>query len=188
MNKISSRFKQTMKRLLMVTSILPLFLMVFSTASWAEEGNARNERSEVPDFTLQTLNGDRISLSDLEGEIVVISFWATWCVPCLEELPYIEAFQREYGEQGVEVLAISTDGPETMSQVRSVVRRNRWTMNILLDQDSAVSSLLNPHNATPYTMIVDRQGRLAYDHEGYTAGVEVEYREQLERILAEPGE
>ena len=188
MYKINSIPRQKLKRFVYISSIISLFLMVFSTISWAGEAIPPGERSEVPDFSLQTLNGDRLSLSDLEGKIVVISFWATWCVPCLEELPHVEGFKREFGDQGVEVIAITTDGPETMSQVRSVVRRNRWTMNILLDQDSAVSALLNPRNATPYTMIVDRQGRLAYEHEGYTGGDEVEYREQLERILAEPGE
>jgi len=144
-----------------------------------------DERGDVANFDLENLAGDNVSLSDFEGSIVVVNFWATWCVPCLQELPFLQEYYAEYADQGLVVLAITTDGPETLAQVRNVARRGRWTMPVLLDQDGSVAAMLNPRNATPLTMMIDRQGRLAAEHEGYTPGVETNYLTQIQALLAE---
>lgn len=150
------------------------------------EGTTTSARHSVPDFTIDSLTGDRVRLSDYGGKVIVISFWATWCVPCLQELAFLQEYFTELEEQGLVVLAVTTDGPETQSQVRAVVRRGRWTMPVLLDQDGSLAALINPRNATPYTMFVDRSGHLAFEHEGYTAGVEIEYLAHIHELLAEP--
>ena len=76
------------------------------------------ERAPAADFSLDNLDDDGVSLSEQAGKVVVISFWATWCQPCLQELPHMNDFQREFSDDLV-VFAITTDGPETQSEVRS---------------------------------------------------------------------
>jgi peroxiredoxin len=143
-------------------------------------------RPVVPNFSLNNLDGEQVQLSDYAGQVVVVNFWATWCVPCLQELPFLQDYYTEFEDQGLVVLAISRDGPETFSQVRRVARRYRWTMPVLLDQEGSAAALVNPRDATPYTLFIDRTGRLAYEHEGYTPGVETEYRDHLIELLAAP--
>ncbi len=147
---------------------------------------AAESRTEVPDFSVETLTGDVVRLSDYAGKVVVINFWATWCVPCLQELPFLEEYYKAHLDDGLVVLAVTSDGPETLSQVRSVARRGRWTMPVLLDHEGAITALLNPRDSRPLTLFVDRTGRLAYEHEGYTSGVETEYLAHIQTLLAEP--
>ena len=143
-------------------------------------------RAPAPQASIEALEGGRVELGELRGKVVVISFWATWCRPCLQELPHMQRFLDAYGEQGLEVLAISTDQPDSLSQVRSIVRRNSWTMQILLDPEGAVTQLLNPRGNNPFTIIIDRHGRIVETHEGFSTGDEVHYEEVIQALLAEP--
>jgi thiol-disulfide isomerase/thioredoxin len=141
-------------------------------------------RKAAPDFELKDLGGKRVKLSSLAGKVVIVNFWATWCGPCLQELPHLDKLQQAHGGDLV-VLAISTDGPDTLPQVRSVAKRQKWSMPVLLDQEGKVSGTLNPRGTNPYTVFVDRSGRIAERHEGYTAGDEKTYAEWAKALIAE---
>jgi thiol-disulfide isomerase/thioredoxin len=151
----------------------------------ASELRAPEKRSKVAGFRLKDLSGKQVQLSDFAGKVVVVNFWATWCVPCIQELPHLDKLQARYGKDGLVVLAVTIDGPETFSRVRSVVQRRKWKMPVLLDQDGSVAGLLNPRGTNPYTMFVDRGGRLARDHEGYSSGDEVQHEATIKALLAE---
>ncbi len=164
--------------------VLAVCLFFFSTLSFTNTAAAQ-DRSLVPDFELANISGDRVELSDFRGSVVLINFWATWCGPCQQELPILQGFHDRYSDQGLVVLTIATDGPETFSRVRSLVRRSRWTMQILLDQEGGVTSLINPSASTPFTIFIDRQGRRVYTHSGYNAGDEQDYERRIQALLAE---
>jgi thiol-disulfide isomerase/thioredoxin len=155
---------------------------VLSTAAFAVD--APDDRAPVSDFSLDDLDGDEVSRSDFDGKVVVISFWATWCGPCLQELPHMQTIADEHPDDVV-VLAITTDGPDTMAEVRNIVRRNRWTMPILLDQDGSVMSQLNPRGTQPFTMFIDRSGNLAASHEGFSSGDEIGHAETVATLITE---
>lgn len=152
---------------------------------------ADEDRSPAPGFTLDTLDGESISLDDFDGQVVAVSFWATWCRPCLQELPHMSRFHEQYGdadgdgERDFTVIAISTDGPETLAEVRQTVRRQRWQMPVLLDQEGDVSAQLNPRGTNPFTVFIDREGNIAHAHEGYSSGDEVGYEELIQQLIAE---
>ena len=144
-----------------------------------------SERAPVPAFELDDLDGDEVTLADHQGKVVVISFWATWCGPCLQELPHLQVLYDEHGSDNLVVLAITTDGPDTIAEVRNVVRRNRWTMPVLLDQDGSVMAQLNPRGTQPFTMFIDRNGLLAHTHEGFSSGDEAAHGETIATLLTE---
>ena len=172
-----------MKKILLALG-LSLATLVALPASAAKITEV-SKRSEVPEFELQDLKGNTRSLSEFKGKVTVVSFWASWCEPCKQELGFMKKFRKTYGEQGFEVLAVATDAPETRSKVRTIVKRKKWKNPILMDTEGAVSALLNPRGAMPYAMFIDRKGRLAYAHEAYASGDEVAYEEAIKALLAE---
>jgi peroxiredoxin len=172
------------RRLLLVASLLTC-LSAFAVPAAAQ---SLTDRQASPNVTIDALDGGRVELAALRGQVVVISFWATWCRPCLQELPHLAGFQTQYGPQGFTVLAISTDQPDSLPQVRAITRRNSWSFQVLLDPDGAVQQLLNPRGTNPFTLVLDRQGRIVYAHEGYSSGDEVALEQLIQTLLAEPAE
>lgn len=146
------------------------------------------ERSALPRFELKTLDGKRFVTRSLAGKVSVISFWASWCVPCQQELTVMTAYQKKIGADRFNLIAIATDGPETIANVRSTARRRRWSHLILSDPDGAATSSLNPRGSIPFTLFLDRAGRMAYTHAGYASGDEKRYEKLIAVLMAEPGD
>lgn len=170
----------------MSKAALAVLALSLAPAALAEE--PAKVRPPVAAFELEDLSGARVSLKSLEGQVVVVSFWATWCVPCKQELDFLDRLRKELGEEAFTVLAIATDGPETQSKIRSVAKQKKWGFPILPDTDGRVTGLLNPRGLTPYTMFVDRRGRLAYDHEGFATGDGEKHKAKIEALAAEKSE
>jgi len=174
-----------LRRSLAALALLVAVLGFASIAAAQPEGQRPPSRAAASDFTLQSLEGTPVKLSDLRGKVVVINFWATWCAPCLQELPFLDTFQKQWADQGLVVLAVAVDGPESVSSVNRIVRRNRWSLRVLLDAEGKVTGLFNPRGNNPFTVFIDRNGRVVESHEGFTPGDEVTTRALIERLLAE---
>ena len=85
------------------------------------------------------------------------------------------------------VLAINIDGPDTFSKAKTIIKRKRLKLPILLDPEGDVTAILNPRGTNPYTLFVDRHGRLAADHEGFGKGDEIKALAHITKLLAEAG-
>jgi peroxiredoxin len=169
---------------LLSTLLSTLSLSLSLSASlWASPLKPAAERSPVADFELKDLKGKLVRLSDYRGKVVLVNFWATWCAPCKQEIPHLNRLYKELKEQGFEVLAISTDSPQTLSQVGRLARR--WAVHTLLDPEGRVVAQLNPRGVAPYTLIVDPQGRAAFEHDGYTSGDELKMESAVKALLDE---
>lgn len=120
-----------------------------------EEGPTQN--AEVPDFTLQTVDGETVSLSDYRGRPVVLNFWATWCTPCREEMPLLQDSYEAHAEDGLVVIGVNVrETPEVIERFLDEVIID---FPILLDSETAV---VNRYlvNSLPMTFFIDRDGRL----------------------------
>ena len=142
-----------------------------------------HENAPIPAFHLKNLKGKKIQINDLKGRVVVISFWATWCGPCKRELDDLAELYKKHKDNGFKVLAIATDGPETFSEIRGVVKRRGWPFHILPDKEGEVTSVLNPRGTVPYSIYVDHLGRIAYDHEGYSQGDRDKMTKRIKKLL-----
>lgn len=156
-----------------------------STAAPATDLTPAASRTPLGDFSLRTLEGKKARLSDARGKVVLVSFWATWCQPCKQELPFLDALAKKYADKGLVVWAINTDGPKTLADVRRVLSTRGLTLPVLLDDDGAVAGRLNPRVAMPLSIYVDRAGRRALEHEGYAPGDEAAIEQRLVALLAE---
>lgn len=136
----------------------------------------------APDFALPALDGAEVSLADYQGQVVLVDFWATWCGPCIEELPHIETFHRQYTDSGLRVLALSTDMDDDV--VQPFINENDYTFTVL-HADDAVQRAYGI-TGIPVVYLVDRQGRVRWHRMGFTAGGEEEMGQEIEKLLDEP--
>ena len=141
---------------------------------------------QAPDFTLNGLDGRAVRLSEARaGRVVLLNFWATWCVPCAKELPHLQRLQDLYGPRGLLVLAVNTDGPDRRAVVSTFVGRYGYTMPVLLDARSDIVALFNPKLDLPYTVLLDRSGRIRFAHQGYSPGDERLMEREIKALLGE---
>jgi cytochrome c biogenesis protein CcmG/thiol:disulfide interchange protein DsbE len=143
--------------------VIPLSLAIFVFVS---VGNARaiEEDPLAPDFTLEDLNGTKLSLSDFKGKVLFLNFWATWCPPCRAEIPdFIEVY-NEYKKKGLEILGISVD-QISPDQVSKFVERYKMNYPVAMATDELFRDY-PPPQAIPTTLVIDRDGKIQHKKVG----------------------
>ncbi len=124
---------------------------------------------QPPDFELDTTTGESVRLGDLVGKhVILLDFWATYCDPCLAAMPHLQETYEKYREQGLVILGISIDGPESIANVRGTVAKLGVRFPILLDDESRVVALYNPRTSAPFSVLIGRDGRIVAQQEGFT--------------------
>ena len=139
----------------------------------------------LPDFTLETIDGERFSLSDHLGDkVIVMSFWATWCNPCMAELPHLDEIYQEEKDKGLLIVAVAMDEPGTVAEVAPTAARLGLTMPVVLDTDQRAVRLYNRSRDAPRTVVIDRQGTVVRSSTGYNPGDEEKLRTEVQALLA----
>ncbi len=145
--------------------------------------------SKPPLFELKTLDGQNYSLKDDLGKsVIMLDFWATWCKPCLRELPHINKLYNEYKDKGLKAYAISVDDASSKSRVKPTLKRYHFTIPVLLDTSSSVIRKYNPNKNVPFLVLIDREGEIIRTFNGYKPGdeklVEKLLKEELDKASA----
>ena len=128
----------------------------------------------LPDLTLNDMNGKQVNVADLgkTGKIIVLDFWATWCVPCKKELNNINDIYDDWKKKyNVSVVAVSIDDSRSITKVKPYAEGQRWSYDILLDVNQDLKRQLNIQSV-PFTVVLDQSGKIVYTHSGYTEGDE----------------
>jgi len=135
----------------------------------------------APDFTLTTLDGQTVTLAELRGHPVMLNYWVTWCIPCRDEMPVIEALQKEYAEEGLVVLSINGTRQEVLADVENLVSEFDLSLPVLLDENENV---YNGYRILfmPTSFFIDARGVIQDIVLGSTD--ESGFRARLESIVA----
>ena len=144
--------------------VLLVLLAVLGVAGYIAKSRTAGHKIVVsgdraPEFRLQALDGRSVSLSDFRGKVVMVHFWATWCPPCVEELPLLAKLYPALSGNDFEMLAISVD--DGANAVKAFLLQNNLQVPVLLNSDRSVASLYGTFKF-PETYIVDRQGIVRY--------------------------
>lgn len=139
---------------------------------------------KAPAFRLKDASGKPYSIVDYRGKnVVFMSFWATWCKPCLLEMPRLEKVFHKYRERGLSLLYINVDTASGQAKARQIAKRKKLTAPVLYDADSKVMGLYNPKGSVPYAVLIDREGRIQYTHRGFQAGDMEQLEREIEKLL-----
>ena len=136
----------------------------------------------APDFTLKSTQGDNVRLSEHRGEVLLVNFWASWCGPCRQEMPLLDALQQRYGKLGFNVVGVNVDKDSALAN--KLLKDIPVTFPVLLDNTGTVSASYNV-SAMPTTVLIDRDGNVRYLHKGYKPGYEQDYEQQIKELIRE---
>lgn len=166
---------------------LPRLVLIASLiAGCATAGQTRINSGGAADFTLAGVDGVPVTLSEHLGQkVILLNFWATWCGPCMSEMPHLQALYERHKADGLLVLGIAMDGPEGIANVAPAIRRQSITYPVLLDEETRVVGLYNPRRAAPFNVLIDRSGRVVKSAEGYNPGDEKTLEQAVLALLGE---
>jgi len=147
----------------------------------------------APDFTLQTLNGDKVSLGGYKGKAVLVNFWATWCTPCKIETPWLVELRNKYASQGFEVIGVSTEGEDLKpgdkagwakqkAAIAKFINEEKMPYPVLINGDS-LSQEYGGLDAMPTSFFVDRKGTVIAAEMGLTSESDIE--SNIKKALAD---
>ena len=183
--RAAQRQKKVRQNNLMLAAALDLILGGLGTLIWmslktAEPKPTTNsygapalaqQGGTVTDFSIGSLAGGNIALSDYAGDVVIMNFWATWCPPCRAEMPGLNRFYEAHHDEGLVLLAINEE--ESVETVRPFIQANNFTFPVLLDLQGKVAQQYSTRSF-PTTFIIDREGVIQHVQTGEISERELE--------------
>jgi peroxiredoxin len=121
--------------------------------------SVRGQKAQAPQFELKDVNGRAVRLSDYQGKVVLINFWATWCPPCRAEMPALVRLQREHARHGLQIIGI-TYPPQRKDQVRRFARSLKVNYPIILGTRQ-IKAQFSSDETLPLTVVIDRDGKVS---------------------------
>lgn len=161
--------------------LIPLFVIFICFSAFAQPDPDGIRKGS--NFKLENLEGDIVELqAELGDGPVLISFWATWCKPCIEELGEYKKIYNEFKDKGFKMFAISTDDERTVAKVKPFVKTKNYNFPVLLDTNSEVARLYYAQ-AMPFSVILNKDGYIVYSHLGYMRGDELKVRDKISEMI-----
>ncbi len=147
----------------------------------SEKATPDPSAESAPSFALQDLDGKTVSLSDFKGKVVVLDFWATWCPPCVKEIPHFIELHEQYKDKGFAMVGISLDR-EGVGVVKSFVQKYQVNYPILMT-DGQVDKAYGGIPSIPTTFVIDSVGNIRQKYVGYND--KAVFEADIKKLLAE---
>lgn len=165
-----------------------VFIMVSGCGDNGDKNNTDtfqelSEEDLAPDFTAETVDGKEFVLSEQKGKVVLLNFWATWCGPCVGEMP---AFEKLYSEYGEKIAILAVDCAEDKDTVKQFVSDNGYTFPVAYDTEGTISAKY-PTSGIPYTLVIGKDGKVKKLFLGAddADAQYIEYKKAIDSVLGE---
>jgi peroxiredoxin len=136
----------------------------------------------APAFSLPARGGSTVDLSQFKGQVVMLNFWASWCVPCRQEMPLLETMYKKYKPLGFTLIGVNVEPDQ--KDAEGFLKQTPVSFPVLFDAKSKVSTLYNVQ-VMPTTVFIDRKGNVRLVHQSYQPGAENIYLDQIRTLLRE---
>lgn len=143
--------------------------------------------SAIMQADIKTLDGTTFKLQDKKGKVLLVNLWATWCIPCVKEIPHLSEMQEKYRDKGFEVIGLDSDEEETKEQIEAFAEKHKmnyqlgWADGALMTEFVKVSRL----NGIPQTLLINREGQLTGVFTGGGPNVIQKMKETVEKVVNE---
>ncbi|HUG44644.1 MAG TPA: TlpA disulfide reductase family protein [Acidobacteriota bacterium] len=164
-------------------AFLGALFLAFNFPSTGAQSWIPPELREHADLTgdFRTVEGETVSLDAFSDRVLLVNFWATWCRPCLLEMPSMARLQEEFGERGLSIVSISDEDPKTVTRF---LDRHPYPFTFLIDRERILHSRFGV-TVLPSSLLLDRKRRLVYPHQGFLQWDDEGIRRRIDRLLTE---
>jgi len=162
-----------------------IFICLTAAIAWATPAAGQ---TSLPAMQVKDMTGTMHNLRDLadSNHLTIISFWATWCGPCIKELDQImQVYEEWQTKYSAKLIAISVDDARNSRKVKPMVIGRGWKYEVLMDENQDLARAMNVNNP-PMTFLVNLKGQIVYSHQGYVPGAEDELEKKLQEAAAQP--
>ena len=169
----------------MMRSAALLLLLLFAPACASTgPGTDDPKAGGIPPFSARDLDGKTLNLAEHLGrDVVLVSFWATYCEPCKAEMPFLQRFHDSYAKDGLAIVSVALDGPDTAAEVAPDIRKQGYTFRVVLDDSGDIAQALNPSSTAPYAILVGRDGRVVRRITGFQPSEAPHLEAELKALL-----
>jgi peroxiredoxin len=158
-------------------------LILLYTLFWPLYSHSAGVGEAAPPFSLKDMKGNTVTLESFKGKVVFLDFWATWCGPCKEEFPELEALYQKYGKEGFEVVGISVDKSE--SNVAEFLKKRPVSFTILTNTKGDVAETYGLPGM-PTGFIIGKDGVIRYRHAGFSKAFLPLYEKEIVELIRKP--
>lgn len=147
-----------------------LAALALSAGACGEAGDEGGAGGEVepemaPPYSAVTLDGEPVSIADLRGEVVLLNVWATWCTPCRQEVPELQALHEAHADEGLRVVGVTVDSRSAEDEIHEFIDQFGMTYDVWWDPDQSAVSTFSAMGV-PLTVLIDRAGQIHWRHLG----------------------
>jgi len=128
--------------------------------------------------------GNIVEIGDTQDKIIMLNFWATWCAPCMAEMPHLQKLKDKYAEDLL-FISISVDEARDASKLKPFLRRGGYDFTVIHDADRSITALYNPQMVLPYNVIIGYDGNVIWQGAGYEPGKELVFDKILSKVIKE---
>jgi cytochrome c biogenesis protein CcmG/thiol:disulfide interchange protein DsbE len=167
-------------------TLIRIACIFFLSAMGATVAGPTKGLSTAPSFTARDINNRLVSLDSLKSRgPVIVSFWATWCVPCLMEFRALKKLAKKYADKNLSIVAVSLDTPAETAKVKQMAAANRWPFTVVIDAGKTISSKYQV-TAVPALFLIDSDGNILLSTRGYITGDEKKLEEAIRGLPDAP--